>query len=277
MASSPDGRWNGAPASLAFTLRPPFVRTPAFYLLCIVAAGLLAVGVYRLRVGQMRARFDLVLAERTRIARELHDTLAQGVAGVGLQIETVMKMLDKEPQTARAHLRRAHAMARSSLDEIRRSIWVLRAQTSHGEGGLETTLPSSLLALTRDETAVTGVRVVGSPRVLDAAVERNVLRIAHEAVTNALRHSGAANVTVRLEFAGDGVELSVRDDGRGFDVEAHMAASGKEHFGLLGITERARILGGVLRVESRAGEGTEVFCRIPYRARADAAESVGEA
>ena len=276
MASNPDGRWNGTATTLAFTLRPPFVRTPLFYLICIAAAGLVAAVAYRLRVGRIRARFDGILAERTRIAREMHDTLAQGVAGVGLQIETVLRMLDKEPNAAREHLRRAHAMARSSLDEIRRSIWVLRAQTSAQGASLGQTLSSSLEALAADGGVAATVHVTGTPRSLDVAVERNLLRIAHEAATNALRHSGAARITVSLEYAPDGVVLSVRDDGRGFDVEKHLASSGREHFGLIGILERVRVLGGNAAVQSRAGAGTEIVCRIPYTARADAAESMAE-
>jgi signal transduction histidine kinase len=96
-------------------------------------------------------------------------------------------------------------------------------------------------------------------------------------VSNAVRHSDASSMNVVLDFAEDGLLLRVRDDGRGFDFESHLAASGVEHFGLLGISERARALGGELRVESRPGEGTEVFCRIPYGARADSADREIEA
>ena len=91
--------------------------------------------------------------------------------------------------------------------------------------------------------------------------------------TNVVRHSQAQNVAVRLEFAAEGVVLVVRDDGRGFDFDAHLERSGSEHFGLLGIIERARILGGELRVASAPGAGAEVFCRIPYDARVASEES----
>jgi signal transduction histidine kinase/streptogramin lyase len=273
MASSPDGRWSGEPATLELAIRPPFTRSPLFYLLCIAAGALAIAAGYRLRVGQMRARFAAVLGERTRIARELHDTLAQSVAGVGLQIETGLRRLDREPDKARAHLRRAHAMARSSLDEVRRSIWVLRAQTSKGPDGLAASLSQSLAQLAEGPGPATSFELTGTPRPLPPAVERNLLRIAHEAVTNALRHSGAGHVRVGLDFGGDDLTLRVRDDGRGFDVEGHLARSGTEHFGLLGIVERARILGGELHVESDAGTGTSLVCRIPYRARAEGEEA----
>jgi signal transduction histidine kinase len=225
----------------------------------------------------MRARFADIIGERTRIARELHDTLAQGVAGVGLQIETALRMLEQQPDSAREHLRLAHAMSKSSLDEVRRSIWVLRAQTAKGQGGLAVRLSESLRQLTAGKGPEATIEIHGQPRPLPVAVERNLLRIAHEAVSNAVRHSEAETMNVVLDFGDDGLLLRVRDDGRGFDFESHLAASGVEHFGLLGISERARALGGELRVESRPGVGTEVFCRIPYGARADSADRELEA
>jgi signal transduction histidine kinase len=276
MASNPDGRWNGTPAAIAFSIRPPFAKTPAFYLLCAAALGLTLFAAYRLRVRRMRARFEVVLAERTRIAREMHDTLAQGVAGVGLQIETAMKVLDREPTAVRTHLRLAHAMARSSLEEVRRSIWVLRAQAVPEPGDLGQTLRRSLGALAAaHETRIT-VEVLGTPRPLDAATTRTVLRIAHEAVGNALRHAQAATVAVVLEAVPGAIALHVRDNGRGFDLEGQRARQGREHFGLLGIEERVRVLGGSLHIESAPGAGTEIVCRIPSDARARGAESVTE-
>jgi signal transduction histidine kinase/ligand-binding sensor domain-containing protein len=272
MASNPDGLWTGAPASIDFAVRPPFFRTPVFYLLCIVALAAAAAGAHRLRLGRMRERFAAIIGERTRIARELHDTLAQGVAGVGLQIETALRAIDHDPDTAREQLRLAHGMAKSSLAEVRRSIWVLRAQTAKGRDGLAASLSESLRQLIAGKGPHATVQVFGHPRPLPVAVERNLLRIAHEAVSNAVRHSDADTMSVVLDFAPEGLLLRVTDDGRGFDFDAHLAASGVEHFGLLGIVERARALGGELRVRSGAGQGTEVFCRIPYGARADSAE-----
>jgi signal transduction histidine kinase len=277
MASDADGGWTGAPVALELTLQPPFVKTPLFYALGAAAVALLVVGGHRVRVRQMRARFDAVLAERTRIARELHDTLGQAVAGIGLQIETGLRMLDRKPETARSDLKRAHAMARASLDEVRRSIWVLRAQTSGERDDLASTLERSLQQLTEGSGVTAHFAVRGHPRPLAIAVERNLLRVAHEAVTNALRHARAQHVSVELDFAGDGILLRVRDDGCGFDFQAHLAASGREHFGLLGLVERARILGGELGVASGPERGTELTCRIPYAARADAEESDGDA
>jgi two-component system, NarL family, sensor kinase len=109
--------------------------------------------------------------------------------------------------------------------------------------------------------------VVGEARTLDVEVERNLLRIAHEAVINAVRHSGATTVAVEMVFERNALHLRVRDDGRGFDPDTYLRGMSGEHFGLLGITERARWMGGELRVNSRPGGGTEVDCQLPYEAQ----------
>jgi ligand-binding sensor domain-containing protein/two-component sensor histidine kinase len=275
MASNPDGAWSGAPTTLSFKVRPPFTRTALFYGLCAAALGLLSAAMYRVRVGQIRARFAAILGERTRIARELHDTLAQGLAAVAFQIETAASSLEESTQAARNHMQLADAMVRSSLAEVRRSIWVLRAQTSRGTHGLGESLSSSLSQITAESDAKSRVEVTGRPRALPIEVERNLLRIAHEAVTNAVRHAEARSIAVDVAFEDDGVRLRVTDDGRGFDAEERARRRG-DHFGLIGIEERARALGGDLRVTTAPGQGTEVVCRLPYHSPVEAAETAGE-
>jgi signal transduction histidine kinase/ligand-binding sensor domain-containing protein len=274
MASNRDGMWNGTPSTFDLTLRPPFHRTPLFYAICAAALMAAAALVYRMRVGQIRERFAAILAERTRIARELHDTLAQGLAGVGLQIDTAIDRLPEESTVGRArqHMQRARRMVHRSLAEVRRSIWVLRAQTSRDKDGFSRSLAESLEHLTADASVRSRLEVSGAPRVLSAEAERNLLRIAHEAVTNAVRHSGAGSLQVDLRFDADAVHLQVRDDGRGFEPDAVLGAMESEHFGLIGIVERAHALGGELRITSRPGAGTEITCRLPYDCRVETAE-----
>ena len=205
------------------------------------------------------------IQERTRIARELHDTLAQSLAGTSLQMEAAMGSLPDGPgasQTLR-HLELARSMVAVGLTEVRRSIWVLRAQTARGSGEIATALADGLGQLTADSGISLTLDVRGEPRPLAPEVERDLLRIAHEAVTNAVRHSGAATITATLSFVPSGVHLEVRDDGRGFDPTA--AAAAGLHFGLVGMSERARSLGGELRVVSHPGQGTAIDCRLPYR------------
>jgi signal transduction histidine kinase len=266
MASNRDGRWNGEPTALEFTIRPPFYKTTLFYLACAATILGLAAAAYRLRVRTMHARLTAIILERTRIARELHDTLAQGLAGVGIQLHTAMSILPAEPplERVRRQLEQAHSMIRSSLTEVRRSIWVLRAQTARDAKDLVTSLEESLAHLTGDTGTTSTFEVRGEPRPLSPDLERNLLRIAHEAVSNAVRHAGAAHIAIVLDFDRQHVRLSVRDDGRGFDMDAALRKSHGEHFGLVGITERARSLGGEFSVVSRPGDGAEIECRLPY-------------
>jgi signal transduction histidine kinase len=264
-ASNRHGVWNGSPTGLAFRLRPPFHRTPLFYALAIVLTAAAAAAVHHLRVRQMQARFAGVIGERTRIARELHDTLAQGVAGIRLQVETGLETLSAQPEVARQHLRVAEAMARSSIAEVRRSIWVLRAQAAKGSEGLAASFEDGLRQLTADSAVPLRVEVAGRPRVLDPELEHHLLRVTHELVLNALRHAAPAHLGVRLAFGDDGVQLAVEDDGRGFAPAAYLAGAGGDHFGLLGVHERVVALGGSLDVRSEPGQGTKIVCRLPYR------------
>jgi signal transduction histidine kinase len=266
MASNRDGGWNGTPTSLAFSIRPPFYRTPPFYAACAAGALGLVLAAHRLRLRQMHARLTAIIDERTRIARELHDTLAQGLAGLGLQIDAALGILPEEPRLTRVRrqLEQGLFMVRASLAEVRRSIWVLRAQTTRDASGLAATLSASLAQLTTDAGISLRVEVSGAPGAVDPDLERSLLRIAHEAVTNAVRHAEAQSIAIGLHFDRDHLRLRVRDDGRGFDVDGSPLKVRSNHFGLLGISERARSLGGELRLESRPGAGTEIDCRLPY-------------
>ena len=237
------------------------------YLLSAGALIVAGIAVYRWRAAYRHARSTAILGERARIARELHDTLAQGLAGVGIQIETALRKSSEQPDIARKHLELAQAMVRSSLAEVRRSIWMLRTRTSTEPGGLGTALLESLAQLTESTGIVPTMTIAGRPRVLDPEVERNLLRVAHEAVTNAVRHASARTIQVDLSFDSEALSLRVRDDGRGFDPEAPLDHRGGNHLGLMGITERAQAMGGELHLSSRVGEGTEVLCRLPYQCR----------
>jgi ligand-binding sensor domain-containing protein/signal transduction histidine kinase len=261
VACNNDGVWSREPASFAFTLRPHFYRTYWFYTLCAVGLALLAWQLYALRVGQMRARFDAVLQERNRIARELHDNLAQEILGVSVQLEIVTRLLSSSPEAARSHLDRARSLVRSSMAEARRYVWDLRSQSLEDRD-----LPAALAEMTRRLTAESGIHtqfeVGGTLRPLPKQVENNLLRIGQEAVNNAVRHARAENLWVRLVFDATSVRLSVRDDGRGFDPGAQGNGAGG-HFGLVGMSERAREMGGEVRVGSKPGEGCEVEVNVP--------------
>jgi ligand-binding sensor domain-containing protein/signal transduction histidine kinase len=261
IACNNDGVWNEAGAAFGFYLQPHFYQTYWFYALCIVAMGLLGWQSYLLRVRGIESRFAAVLAERNRIAREIHDSLAQGLAGISLQLELVSKMLASSTDSARNHLNQARLLTRQSLADARRSLWDLRS------GALESSdLPTSLSSSARHLTAETGVetkfQVSGEFRELDRHIENNLLRIGQEAITNAVKHARAQRIDISLEFDANTVRLSVRDNGRGFDCEQPPPPAGG-HFGLVGMRERAEQIGGRLTVSSSPGAGTEISAEVP--------------
>jgi ligand-binding sensor domain-containing protein/signal transduction histidine kinase len=264
IAANNDGVWSRAPAAFSFRLRPHFYRTAWFYALCALGLALLAWQLYALRLRQVRARFNAVLQERNRIARELHDNLAQEILGVSVQLEIVARLMPKSTEAARTHLDRARALVRSSIAEARRYVWDLRSQSLE-ERDLPTALAEMTRRLTSEGDVQTQFQVGGTFRRLPPQVENNLLRIGQEAVNNAVRHAQARTITVNLDFDARSVRLSVRDDGRGFDPPA--ASNGSNgHFGLVSMRERAEEMGGSVRVNSRAGEGSEVLVSVPIEA-----------
>jgi PAS domain S-box-containing protein len=204
-----------------------------------------------------RAEEASILEERNRIAREIHDTLAQALTGVIVHME-VAKVVVPEDSKARNHLIQAHNLARDGLAEARRSVWALRPQVLE-QGDLEQALESLVHGLTAG-TAIKGqCTIEGTRYPLPSHVETNLLRIAQEAFVNALKHAHANAVQVELTFRSQAVSLCVRDDGRGFQPEL---LRGKG-FGLVGMRERIQSLGGQLTIASQPGQGTEVIAVVP--------------
>jgi signal transduction histidine kinase len=240
------------------------LKEPWFYGIIGVALLLLAFALYSLGAQQVEARLAAVIAERGRIAREIHDDLAQGLVGISWQLESVRETLESDRGSARDHLETARALVRSSLGEARRSVWDLHPVLLEGND-LASALAQAAGRLGMWDRAQVELEVSGKPVPLPASVERNMLQIGKEAITNALTHAEARRVRVRLAFAASELVLSVEDDGTGFDADLEPGRSCK-HFGLLGMSERARELGGRLRLDSRRGEGTRVEVALPLRA-----------
>jgi signal transduction histidine kinase len=207
-----------------------------------------------------RAQDQAVLAERNRLARELHDTVEQGLAGITLQLEAVGGSLEASPAAARQALGVARDMAQYSMEEARRSVQDLRSQALQ-ERDVAAALRDLAQRMTAGTTLRADVHVSGAPRPLPATVEHHLFRIGVEALTNAIRHSGARRVDIELRFGGADTLLVVRDDGSGF-APAPDALSGA-HFGLRGIRERVDKLGGTLDLESQAGQGTRLAVCVP--------------
>jgi signal transduction histidine kinase len=213
-----------------------------------------------------QGRQGAILAERNRMAREIHDTLAQGFTGIVVQLEAAEDVLGAADPAAREHLGRARALARQSLAEARRSVYALRAPALEREP-LPLALRASIAALTAPAPLRVDWEIDDEWPALPAELEQDLLRIGQEAATNALKHAQARRLRVALRATAEAVELEVSDDGRGFDP-----AAGTGGFGLLGMRERAARHGGALKLVSQAGAGTSVRCRIP-RAKEDIAGS----
>ncbi len=199
--------------------------------------------------------------ERQRIARELHDTIEQELAGVSLQLRNARQRLVHAPEQASSSLDLAEKMLRHCRDEARSSIRDLRSVALE-QRGLHGALEEFLAPLAAESGAKLTLAVEGHPRDLPGPSEIHLLRIAHEAVANSARHSGAQEISARLSYAADAVTLEVRDDGRGFNTKA---SAPRGHFGLLGIQERANKLRAELLVESTPGAGTIIRVTVPLR------------
>jgi two-component system NarL family sensor kinase len=218
---------------------------------------LLATIAYQLGIAVERARLaegSLRLAraeERTRIAREIHDTLAQGLAAIGLDIEGALRHLDDSPQRARERLERALQTTRGSLEDARRSVLDLRSGVPSGRP-----LADALVALGRGFTAETGVPVhveSRGARPIDPRIEAELFRIAQEALANVRKHARATAVSVALRLSGSRLHLTIGDDGVGF--ERHAPTTGH---GLIGIRERAKLIDARVRIRSKPGAGTSI-------------------
>jgi signal transduction histidine kinase/ligand-binding sensor domain-containing protein len=271
-AANNDGLWNTEGAALTFELRPHFYQTAWFYALLLAALAGTVLLLLRLRLRRAESEFRAVLGERNRIAREIHDTLAQGYVGISVQLEVLAELLRmKKTKAAAKQLDSTRQHVREGLAEARQSIWALRPQDSG-----ETTLPVKLRQMVESEGGhglEARFSIFGAYRALPAKTEREILRVAQEAIHNVKKHAGAKNLFVQLEYGPDEIAVEVGDDGRGF-------ASGEEpesplgHYGLTGMRERAAAIGGSLEVTSEPGSGTTV--RLRATAPGETREQMGE-
>lgn len=259
IAANNDGVWNEQGALVEFYLQPHFYQTYWFLILCALLLAGVAWQLYRMRVKQMSSQFGAVLAERNRIAREIHDNLAQDILGISVQLELVARLMPLAAEKAKTHLDRARILVRNSMAEARRYVWDLRSQDSQTKD-LPTALSDVTRRLTADNEVQSVVQVTGAFRPLSSSIEGNLLRIGQEAINNAIKHAQAQRILVDLNFDTTVVRLSIRDDGRGFDVSAEQTDG---HFGLMGMRERAAQIGGKLSINSDKGAGTEVIIEVP--------------
>jgi signal transduction histidine kinase len=205
-----------------------------------------------------RSRELSIVEERNRLARELHDSVSQKLFGLVLSADAARTLLDRDPGEARTELERLRALAQETMEELRSLVFELRPPSLETEG-LAAALRKHVDVLRRVYSTEIHLDVTGTPR-RSAELEREVFRIAQEALQNALRHARAELLELRLA-AGDGLlVLTVRDDGIGFDPDSPAVRS--KRLGLTSMEERAEALGGTLAIESRAGVGTTVRLEV---------------
>ena len=261
VANNDAGTWHLPGATWDFSIRPVFYKSLWFLALCTVTfAGLLAGG-WQLHLRHVRREFSLVLAERTRLSHELHDTLLQSLVGVALQFEVASKRFSSSPAEARAHMIRMRKQVEQYIREARQSIWNLRSpalQTS--------TLDQALRESGERTVAGQPVRFEfltrGTPAGASAEVDHQLLRIGQQAIHNAARHAQASRIRTELRYDDNAVLLRVSDDGRGFDPGARSPSS-TGHYGITTMQERAEEIGARFRLKSAAGAGTVVEVAVP--------------
>lgn len=260
-ASNNYGVWTTAGEVLDFSVQPTFYQTRWFFGACLTAAAILLWLAWQFRLRQMRQQFALVLAERSRVARSIHDTLLQSLVGLALQFDTMASQIDSSPNSVKDQLRRIRSHVERYIREAQQSIWNLRSPTLE-----RLDLPTALREAGESIVCGKSVRfefsVNGNPVRCAPRVEEELFRIGQEAVTNAVRHAEARVLHMELSYQDDTVYLRVSDDGRGFDPEDAVRRA-RGNWGLMFMQERALQIGAQLRLVSRVGGGTRLETVAP--------------
>jgi len=280
MASNNSGVWNEAGAAIDFSVAPAYWQTMWFRALCVIAALILLAALYWLRIRQLAHEFDVKLEarvqERTRIARELHDTLLQSFNGLLLRFRTVHELFSKRPEEAQQILESALNETREALTQGRKAVQGLRAdqaETHEFSEAIRTLAQELAQDLSQHSTAVR-LNMEGTPRTLRPLIRDEIYRIVSEALRNAFRHAQASRIEVQLGYDERQFELRVRDDGKGIDPDLLRDDGLLGHFGLRGMRERAQNIGGKFTAWSALASGTELVLTVPGDIAYDGTETV---
>jgi ligand-binding sensor domain-containing protein/signal transduction histidine kinase len=256
VASNSKGDWSEDGDVLAFSIMPAFYQTRTFDALVVAALGLVTWGMWQFRLRSIQRRFDLVLAERMRMGREIHDTLLQSLVGVALEFDDIWEQLDPSAVALRAQVQRIREQVEHYAREARRSIWNLRSPMLESHN-----LPAALRRFGEAAVAGTeiefGLSVIGTPRRAESRVEQELLRVGQEALSNAVRHSGARQIIVEVSYHVNSVRLQVSDDGRGFDL-SQVERDRSGHWGVSSMRERAQHIGARFAIVTSSGHGTSI-------------------
>jgi signal transduction histidine kinase len=257
--------WLSHAVTLSVGEKTEIYQTWYFYLALLLLAILLPAYLYRQRVQRMKGHIGIVLEERNRIARECHDTLMAGFAAISWQLEATAKLFhdsDLASTPAAKSCELARSMVSHCQAEARRIIWDLR-DSDEMTNVLSQALARTLAANHLRESISTILDVEGDEPPLPPGCVHHLVCIGQEAITNAIRHAKPSNITVRLKYDEDALNLSILDDGRGFQAAGH-SASRHGHFGIPVMEERTRKLGGTFRLQTTIGGGTEVNVWVPF-------------
>jgi signal transduction histidine kinase/ligand-binding sensor domain-containing protein len=271
IACNNDGVWNRTGASLAFSIAPAYYQTNWFLALCVTAFLMLLWVFYQMRLRQLHQQFSIGLEarvnERTRIARELHDTLLQSLHGLMFQFQAARNMLPRRPEGSMRVLDDAIFGTEQAIAESRDAIQDLRpASVAQGElSQLLRTVAEELAAAQRpnDNSPAFHVIVEGEPQVLSPKVQHEVYNISREVIRNAFHHANARRIEVEIRYDKTQLRLRFRDDGKGIDPTVLEESRRPGHWGLPGVRERAKRVGSRLEFWSQNGAGTEVELTVP--------------
>jgi signal transduction histidine kinase/ligand-binding sensor domain-containing protein len=265
-ACNNSGLWNEAGTFLDFVIAPAYYQTTWFRLLCVAAPLGLLWALYRFRLHQATREFNVRVeervGERTRIARDLHDTLLQSLAGVSLQLDGVSKQALRAgaPSATISMISRIREQVDAAFREARGKVWNLRSPTLEGQG-LDGALRQLVERIAPATTARCDFAVSGEPIPCSAEIEEELLRIAQEAANNANRHSQASEICIALEYSVNSLTLTISDNGQGFDLQEGSRKSG--HWGLKNMQERAEQIRGTCKITTAIGQGTRIEIRVP--------------
>ena len=269
IAANNSGVWNKRGDTVEFSVDPAYYQTNWFRALCMAAFLALLWGLYHLRFLQLQREFNAALDarvdERTRIARELHDTLLQSFHAVLLRLQTVSCLLqDGEPKQK---LDSTIEQASEAVTEGRDAVEGLRDSTvqTNALALALRTLKEDLVAASSDQPPEFRVTVEGEPRDLYPIIRDDIYRLAAEALRNTFSHAQAKNVEVEIHYDKERFRLLVRDDGKGMDTTVLADSGRKGHYGIPGMLERAKVIGGKLEIRSELGAGTELELTIPSK------------
>jgi signal transduction histidine kinase/ligand-binding sensor domain-containing protein len=269
-ANNGDGKWIEPGVTWSFRVLPAWYQTLWFRVLVILligsVGGLVVALVQRRRharaQAELKRQYEITLAERVRVAEDLHDTLLQGFAGVNLQLIAAELAIPNQPDVAAATLVRVQRLTEESLREARERVWEMRDAAMASDD-----LATALETIARDRTAGMSIEIevttAGSSRRLPPTLEDASFRIGREAIVNVVRHAEASRIEIHLDFRATTFYLEVRDDGRGVSPNELAEARKQGHFGLTGIQSRASLMGGRCEVRPRPSGGTIVALELP--------------